>query len=233
MAKQGSGECRQLLKVMETAILVDGGFYLKRARSLLGSMTPKERADELENYCKKHINKFGDRHLYRVFYYDCPPSDAVIWNPVTQKNVPLAKTNLYSWTNDFHAELAHRRKFALRMGELLDTHGGYTLKNDSLKKLLVGKKTLNDLTDDDLDLNIRQKGVDMKLGLDIASLAYGDIVNQIIMIAGDSDFVPAAKMARRQGIDFILDPMWSHITPSLNLHIDGLETCCKKPSQKN
>lgn len=233
MAKQGSGEHGHPLKVMETAILVDGGFYLKRARSLFGSMTPKERADELENYCKKHINKFGDRHLYRVFYYDCPPSGAVIWNPVTQKNVPLAKTNLYSWTKDFHEELAHRRKFALRMGELLDTHGGYTLKKDSLKKLLVGKKTLNDLTDDDLDLNIRQKGVDMKLGLDIASLAYGGIVNQVIMIAGDSDFVPAAKMARRQGIDFILDPMWSHITSSLNLHIDGLETCRKKPSQKN
>ena len=118
-------------------------------------------------------------------------------------------------------------------GGLLDTHGGYTLQKDSLKKLLVGKKTLNDLTDDDLDLNIRQKGVGMKLGLDIASLAYGGIVNQVIMIAGDSDFVPAAKMARRQGIDFILDPMWSHITSSLNLHIDGLETCCKKPSQKN
>ena len=73
----------------------------------------------------------------------------------------------------------------------------------------------------------------MKLGLDIASLAYGGIVNQVIMISGDSDFVPAAKMARRKGIDFILDPMWSHITPSLNLHIDGLETCCKKPSQKH
>ena len=119
MAKQGSGEHGHPLKVMETAILVDGGFYLKRARSLFGSMTPKERADELENYCKKHINKFGGRHLYRVFYYDCPPSGAVIWNPVTQKNVPLAKTNLYSWTKDFHEELAHRRKFALRMGELL------------------------------------------------------------------------------------------------------------------
>ncbi len=27
-------------------------------------------------------------------------------------------------------------------------------------------------------------------------------IDQIILIAGDSDFVPAAKLARREGIDF-------------------------------
>lgn len=220
------------LKVMETAIMVDGGFYTKRAKKLFGKKPPNKRADELERYCKKHINKTGDRHLYRIFYYDCPPSDAVVWNPITKKNIPLAKSDLYSWTKDFHNELSHKRKFALRMGELLDTQDGYTLKQDSLKALMSGKKKLSDLSDDDLILNIRQKGVDMKLGLDIASLAYEGIVDQIIMIAGDSDFVPAAKMARRHGIDFILDSMWSPIAPSLNLHIDGLEMCCPKPRVK-
>ncbi len=47
----------------------------------------------------------------------------------------------------------------------------------------------------------------MRIGLDIASLAYKKQIDQIILIAGDSDFVPAAKLARREGIDFILDPM--------------------------
>lgn len=49
-----------------------------------------------------------------------------------------------------------------------------------------------------------------------------------ILIAGDSDFVPAAKHARREGIDFILDPMWHTIKDSLYEHIDGLETCVSK-----
>jgi len=53
---------------------------------------------------------------------------------------------------------------------------------------------------------------------------YSILVNQIILIAGDSDFVPAAKHARREGIDFILDPMWQPIKPSLQMHIDGLKT---------
>lgn len=218
------------LKVMETAIMVDGAFYQKRAKSLFGEKSPKDRAEELERYCRKHINRYGDRHLYRVFYYDCPPSENVVFNPLTQKGVPLSKTPLCKWTKEFHEELTHKRKFALRMGELLETQGGYSLKPDALKALMSGKKTLEDLADSDISLNIRQKGVDMKLGLDIASLAHGRIVNQIIMIAGDSDFVPAAKMARREGIDFILDPMWNPISKSLNEHIDGLEQCSPKPA---
>ena len=46
-----------------------------------------------------------------------------------------------------------------------------------------------------------QKGVDMRIGLDIASMAFKRQVDQIVLIAGDSDFVPAAKLARREGIE--------------------------------
>lgn len=62
----------------------------------------------------------------------------------------------------------------------------------------------------------------MKIGIDIASLAYKKQVDQIVLISGDSDFVPAAKLARREGIDFILDPMRAPIKPNLFEHIDGL-----------
>ena len=40
-----------------TAILVDGGFYRRRAYARLGDKSPKERADELESYCKRHLNE--------------------------------------------------------------------------------------------------------------------------------------------------------------------------------
>lgn len=62
---------------------------------------------------------------------------------------------------------------------------------------------------------MQQKGVDMKIGIDIASLAYKHLVDQIILISGDSDFTPAAKLARQEGIDFILDPMGHTINSSL------------------
>ena len=61
----------------------------------------------------------------------------------------------------------------------------------------------------------------MKFGVDIASLAYKKQVNQIVLIAGDSDFVPAAKLARREGIDFVLDSLGAPIKDQLFEHIDG------------
>lgn len=88
---------------------------------------------------------------------------------------------------------------------------------------------MDDLTEHDFYLDIKQKGVDMRLGLDIASMAYKKQVSQIVLISGDSDFVPAAKHARREEIDFILDPMWHSISSSLNEHIDGLHSCVAKP----
>ena len=61
----------------------------------------------------------------------------------------------------------------------------------------------------------------MRIGIDIASVSYKKQVSQIVLISGDSDFVPAAKLARREGIDFILDPMHAPIKPDLHEHIDG------------
>ena len=71
----------------------------------------------------------------------------------------------------------------------------------------------------------------MRIGIDIASLSFKKAVDQIILIAGDSDFVPAAKLARREGIDFVLDPMWNNINPDLHEHIDGLVSSWPKPSK--
>ena len=98
-----------------------------------------------------------------------------------------------------------------------------------LKALASGRRSWESVTDDDFQLELRQTGVDMRLGLDIASLAYQGQVNQIVLISGDADFVPAAKLARREGIDFVLDPMWAGIRPDLYEHIDGLRTVVPRP----
>ena len=120
------------------------------------------------------------------------------------------------------------------MGELQERESGYRIKRKSLNKLLRKEISVDDLTEFDFEPDFVQKGVDMRIGLDIASLAYKKQVSQIVLIAGDSDFVPAAKHARREGIDFILDPMWQGIRSGLNEHIDGLRSCTpKKPNKEN
>ena len=110
----------------------------------------------------------------------------------------------------------------MRLGELANAEQGYYLPPDKTKALLSGKLKPEEIKISDLRLLMKQKGVDMKIGIDIASLAYKRQVQQIVLIAGDSDFVPAAKLARREGIDFVLDPLGATVKPSLFENIDGL-----------
>lgn len=178
-------------------------------------------------------DRLESRYLYRIFYYDCPPISKNIYNPLTQKTEDLSKTAEYAWMTSFLEELKHHRKFALRMGCINDTEINYHLKAEATKKLLRGVLPTSALTQQDLELHIEQKGVDMRIGVDISSLAFKKQVNQIILISGDSDFVPAAKQARREGIDFILDPMRSPIRPDLYEHIDGIRTPNFSPKNKS
>lgn len=218
---------------IRTAILVDGGFYRKRAYVAFGDITPEQRADELESYCKRHLTEtlYGEKithQLYRIFYYDCMPANKGVFNPITKKTYELSQSPMHSWAIEFFDCLKKKRKFALRFGKLSENQAYYNLKPNITKELLVGKKQINDITEQDLKLYIDQKGVDMKIGLDIASLAYKHQVDQIVLISGDSDFVSAAKLARREGIDFVLDPLGSTVKPDLFEHIDGLRSCDNK-----
>lgn len=114
-----------------TAVLIDGGFYRRRARRLFGEKFPADRAEEVAKYARRHVSK-SRSSLYRIFYYDCPPSSKVLYHPLLKEQVNLAKTDQYTWTNDFFNELTHKRKVALRRGEELETQRGYTLNADKM-----------------------------------------------------------------------------------------------------
>lgn len=215
----------------KVAILVDGGFYRRRAQILFGDMPAVERCNELMDYCRRHLraDQNEKRELYRIFYYDCPPMEKKLYHPLLKTQIDYSKSDLHTWMTEFLTCLKKQRKVALRMGVLADEQAHFSIRYDATKKLCAGTKRLSDLTEADFELSLDQKGVDMKIGLDISSMAYKKQVNQIILISGDSDFVPAAKLARREGIDFILDPMWNPVKPNLLEHIDGLKSCCQRP----
>ncbi len=213
---------------VKIAVLIDGGFFVKRFNALYNydrRMSGIEVANHLYTMAHKHVGP--NNTLYRIFYYDCPPLDTNVFHPI-DGNINLKKQATYEWKIRFISELKQKRKLAIRMGELSLNKTGYTLKSRPLKKLIRGDIQTSDLQFNDFTLNIEQKGVDMRIGLDVASLAYKKQVDRIILIAGDSDFVPVAKLARREGIDFILDPLYNQIKDSLFEHIDGLYTRDKK-----
>ena len=224
--------------MIKSAILIDGAFFLKRYRKIhkKESRNPEKIANDLYTICHKHLSNKNNpdqiesqENLYRIFYYDCHPSDFKIHHPITNKLIDFARTDEYRFRKDFFEQLKKKRKMALRLGRLA-TYKKWKISSDDLKALLNNDISVTELTERQISLNFIQKGTDIKIGIDIASLALKKQVNRIILISGDSDFVPAAKLARREGIDFILDPLWQYISPALYEHIDGLRSVVKKPS---
>ena len=219
-----------------TAVMVDAGFYLIQARRIFGRQFPEDAAEKLHKLALDHLNDAQGRRiarLYRIFVYDAPPAMWKGHTPLKRQSIDLGQSATAKWRNAFHNTLRGLRKVALRMGEIPISQVRWQIKPDVLKELTSGNRQWTELTDNDFRLDLHQKGVDMRLGLDIASLAFKQQVNQIVLISGDADFVPAAKLARREGIDFILDPMWSTIRPDLHEHVDGLRTVCQKPQKKS
>jgi uncharacterized LabA/DUF88 family protein len=167
-----------------------------------------------------------------IFYYDCAPFSKKAHNPISKKLQDFSKTPQFEFQTRFLEELKRLRKVATRLGELHDGKG-WEVRPRVLRGVFAGKRDFPSIKDDEIYYDLKQKGVDIKVGLDIASLAYKRFVSRIVLISGDSDFVSAARLARREGIDFILDPMRNHVKPSLFEHIDGLRTTVPTPTKKN
>lgn len=218
---------------MATAILIDGAYFLKRYRDIYPNWrdhTPQQVAKTLFTWALKHLeDKENKRDLYRIFFYDCPPLLKKAHHPVTHAAIDFSKSKEALFRTALHSELKKLRKLALRLGHLSE-QAEWAIKPHKTKALLAGELTIAQLTAEDVSYSVRQKGVDMRIGLDIASLAYKKLADQIVLLAGDADFVPAAKLARREGVDFILDPMWQSIPSGLFEHIDGLHSTCPKPN---
>ena len=208
---------------VKIAVLIDGGFFIKRFNALYNKdkkMSGEEVANHLYTFAHSHVGK--ENTLYRIFYYDCMPFSKKMHNPITHKAIDYSKTDEYKFRVDLFEALKMKRKVALRLGNLKD-NSKWCIHGNKVKELLSGKITIEDLTENDVYPEIRQKGIDMKIGVDISSIALKRFVDRIILVSGDADFVPAAKLARREGIDFILDPMKANVEPCLFEHIDGLE----------
>jgi len=210
---------------IRVAIMIDGGFIMKRYNALYNKgkkQDPQTVADAL--YALAHMHVGNENYLYRIFYYDCMPLEKRIHNPITRKCINLNSSPEAVFKRKFIEELKRKRKVALRFGDL-QTHNEWTFKSEVFKEIVAGNKNNTNFNENDVYLEIKQKGIDMRIGIDITALSIKRFVDKIVLISGDADFIPAAKMARREGIDFVLDPMFAHhINNSLHEHIDGLQS---------
>ena len=229
----------------KVAILIDGGYFLKRLPSVrrdIDASDPRKVAGAVRQLVSGHLNQLNEIHrasnsyslLYRCFYYDALPYLNKGHTPITKRGIDFAKSDMALFRNDLFDALRTQRNFALRLGEVKKPRGSsWVLKPDSQKRLLSGEIDVKGLADADFVPDLHQKGVDMRIGLDIASITLKRQADTIVLVSGDSDFVSAAKLARREGVVFVLDPLWYSVSSDLLEHIDVLQSGFYNPGSRN
>jgi uncharacterized LabA/DUF88 family protein len=183
------------------AILLDGGFLTKKLYERLGRHAT---ADDVEAECEALRALLPDYELLRIYYYDAAPSSESIRLPVSGGRFNLGDTERFRLSTSLFAQLILKPNFALRMGKVSLSPHKWRLKPGVARALIRAPR---ELTDDDFIPDLQQKGVDMRIGMDMARLALRGMVRTVIVVTGDSDFVPAIKFMRREGLKVILVPL--------------------------
>ena len=85
----------------------------------------------------------------------------------------------------------------------------------------------------DVFLSLEQKGVDMRIGIDVATLTLKRILDRFILVSGDTDMIPAMKLARREGVLVVLvevvAPQAMALSKALDEDTDRVRTITPKP----
>lgn len=213
--------------IRKVAFIIDGWFMYKRTQSLkLFDYNGKN----IRNYCKKLLRT--NDYLYRIYYYDTLPLNKKGEHPLTRRSIDFSKTEQAKKQTELLESIKKTPLFALRLGTTYWENNAWTIRYDRLKELLKEKISVSNLEETDIKPLIKQKSVDLKIGLDIASLANKRIVDVIIVITGDSDIIPALKHARKEGIQIGLDTLENKVRPELEEHVDFKVTAVHKYNNK-
>ena len=140
-----------------------------------------------------------DHELLRIYFYHAAPATHTLKNPISGQEIDLSKSPIYRYNESLIQSLETQPDMAVRLGVV------------SVNGWMVGERAFNDMIQQprqieerDLVPNIGQKGVDLRIALDISRLALRSIVDTMVVVTGDSDFVPAFKFARREGLRIYL-----------------------------
>ena len=168
---------------MKAAVFIDGGHL----RVLVKQADRRYSPDYIEAIA--HACVAEDETLLRVLYYDCAPYQG---NP----SLPISgKPAQFHGSDEWLKTLAAKPHIAVRLGTL--KFRGFMLK----KRAPIAQSALSDK---DFKPRFEQKGVDMRLGLDIVSYAAGGSIDRVILVTGDTDCLPVMKRARAAGLQVVI-----------------------------
>ena len=184
---------------MRVSVMIDGGHLRALAKQAKKSYDP-DYIEKVSHACVE-----SDERLLRILYYDCAPY-------VGKAKLPVSgNEHEFSGSDGWLRNLAARDLFAVRRGVL-------KFRGFKPRKIPIAPAQLSD---EDFKPDFEQKGVDMRIGLDIANQSALKSVDRIILITGDTDCIPAMKHARISGVQVVLASLPNHrVAPELLWHSD-------------
>lgn len=195
------------------AVLIDWGF-LKYKLSTSNKLADADTFRAFVNQRLLPNPKFEGMRLHRIYFYDATPFTESVPKPLGGDSVDFNNSPTAQRGKKLHADLAQDAFMAMRLGDLVCN--GWEVKKRVLKKnaapVTIGP--------DDLAPVIQQKGVDMRIAMDMAALTLKKHVEVLVLVSGDSDFVPAMKFARREGAQVYLVTLGHGIRAAMREHCD-------------
>ena len=181
------------------AVLLDGGHVRVLARNAGFAYNP----DYIEKIALACVN--ADEEAVRFLYYDCAPYSGSVVLPVS------GGPKVFAGSDAWLRELGRKDLFAVRLGIL-------KFRGFKPKRLLAAGSSI---TDNDFKADFEQKGVDMRIGLDIATFAANQAVSRLVLVSGDTDCIPAMKHARIAGLQVALVGFPNRAaSPEMLMHAD-------------
>ena len=181
-------------------VLIDGGFLRVKAKHAGKKYDPVF----IEKFA--HLCKSPDEEILRILYYDCAPYSGTVKLPVSGTQYTFPGSD--KWMD----ELACKNLFAVRRG---------VLKFRGFKPKQTPVNVASALTDADFEADFEQKGVDMRIGLDIATYSANRAADRIVLVTNDTDCVPAMKYGRKAGLQVVLIELSNNkCAPELVMHAD-------------
>lgn len=199
----------------KVAILIDGEWFRRRLEKALSTRLQNGvTADVL--YRNALLTLEADEEIFRIFYYDCLPYEGKETNPIDQTEVDFGNLGKHKARTRFLKEFKKKDFVAIRLGVVRKR--GWTLRENYIKAAITGNHAPPQSAD--VFLGFEQKGVDMRIGIDVATLSLKRIVDRIILISGDTDMIPAMKLARREGVQVVLVETQSGVHKDLDEDAD-------------
>lgn len=209
----------------KVALLIDGEWFRRRLdEALKDKLSQGVTADVMYRNALLAVDA-SHEELFRIFYYDCPPYDGIDKNPIDGSTQNFREQGKYKSRQRFLNEFKTMDFVAMRLG--VAKQRGWTLTESYIKRAISGKH--QPLKPEDVLLSVEQKGVDMRIGIDVSTLSLKRIVDRIILISGDIDMIPALKIARREGVQVILVQVACAISKLLDEDADLVRQITPQP----